>query len=440
MTCTLRPEDAALVPFLGGDRLVPGLLRGKVLYLLRSLPHSSLTLLAAATADETGAPVRALDTDAMADAVLPLLPPEGPLCEALVRLLASRFGVRLPLGYWSEKDLPAPMRMRWRMVDRRGRELFATRDEAEIAEFRAEHERLAPGTLPDAAERLFGRTPPRFLEPLEIACVGSRPIVVWASVGTPRCGPENGDAEHKRGGVRGGAQPLSRCRLFPTETAARAAHRAGVAAACSAAQNLGTPPGASPLLAQCLERAALEVFGADPLPRTAADIAARGADGAPRVRQLARDLRALAEAVEALSRDCLDALEDAAPRLKPESARDVAEQLGWLCPPDFAAATPSLRLAEFPRYLEAVLRRLERARLDPAGDARRMAPVRATWERYVALVRDREESPPFDEIAAERYRWLVEEFRVATFAQALGTPEPASRPRLDRLWAGVLRT
>ena len=413
LTCTLRPEDAALVPLLGGDRLVPGLLRAKVLYLLRSLPHSSLTLLAAATAEETGASVRALDTDAMADAVLPLLPPEGPLREALVRLLASRFGVRLPLGYWSEADLPAPMRMRWRVVDRRGRELFATRDEAEIAEFRAEHERLAPGTLPDAAERLFGRTPPRFLEPIEIARVGSRPVVARAAIGP---------------------------RLFPTEAAARAAHRAGVAAACRAAQNLGTPPGASPLLAQCLERAALEVFGADPLPRTAAEIEARGAEGAPRVRQLARDLRALAEAVEALSRDCLDALEDVAPRLKPESARDVAEQLGWLCPPDFAAATPSLRLAEFPRYLEAVLRRLERARLDPAGDARRMAPVRAAWERYVSLVRDREESPPFDEQAAERYRWLVEEFRVATFAQALGTPEPASRPRLDRLWAGVLRT
>ncbi|MBQ3811843.1 MAG: DUF3418 domain-containing protein, partial [Kiritimatiellae bacterium] len=99
---------------------------------------------------------------------------------------------------------------------------------------------------------------------------------------------------------------------------------------------------------------------------------------------------------------------------------------------------PVARLAEFPRYLEAVLRRLTRASLDPAGDARRMAPVRAAWERYVSLVADRDGNPPFDEAAAERYRWLVEEFRVATFAQALGTPEPASRQRLDRLWAEVV--
>ena len=57
---------------------------------------------------------------------------------------------------------------------------------------------------------------------------------------------------------------------------------------------------------------------------------------------------------------------------------------------------------------------------------------------FAALVGDREGSPPFDEAAAERYRWLVEEYRVAVFAQALGTVEPASRQRLDRLWAEVV--
>ncbi len=425
VTCTLRPEQTALVPLLGGDRLVPGLLRDKVLYRLRTLPHSSLTLLAAATAETTGAPVRALDTDAMADAVLPLIPPEGPLGEALVRLLAARFGVRLPLGFWrDETDLPDAMRLRWRVVDRRGRELFATRDEAEIAEFRAEHERLAPGSLPSPAELLFGAAPPPpWLERLELGRIGSRPIAAWPALAAA-------------GGL--GGSPPGRWVLFPTAAAALASHRAGVAAACRAAQNLALPPGASPLLAQCAERAALEVFAADPLPRTPAELAARGRDGAPRYRSLVRDLRPLAEAVDALAQDCLDALDAAAPRLRPESARDIAEQLGWLRPPDFAAATPSARLAEYPRYLEAVLKRLERARLDPAGDARRMAPVRAAWERYTALVSDRDAAPPFDESAAERYRWLVEEFRVATFAQTLGTPEPASRPRLDRLWAEVV--
>ena len=43
-----------------------------------------------------------------------------------------------------------------------------------------------------------------------------------------------------------------------------------------------------------------------------------------------------------------------------------------------------------------------------------------------------------DEAAAERYRWLVEEYRVAVFAQSLGTAVPASRQRLDRLWKEVV--
>ena len=67
-----------------------------------------------------------------------------------------------------------------------------------------------------------------------------------------------------------------------------------------------------------------------------------------------------------------------------------------------------------------------------------MGPVREAWGRYAALVGDREGNPPFDEAAAERYRWLVEEYRVAVFAQSLGTAVPASRQRLDRLWAEVV--
>lgn len=36
---------------------------------------------------------------------------------------------------------------------------------------------------------------------------------------------------------------------------------------------------------------------------------------------------------------------------------------------------------------------------------------------------------------ATRFRWLVEEFRVSLFAQELGTAEPVSAAKLDRLVA-----
>ncbi len=39
--------------------------------------------------------------------------------------------------------------------------------------------------------------------------------------------------------------------------------------------------------------------------------------------------------------------------------------------------------------------------------------------------------------ALERFRWLLEEFRVSLFAQHLGTSEPVSAVRLERAWDEV---
>ena len=137
-----------------------------------------------------------------------------------------------------------------------------------------------------------------------------------------------------------------------------------------------------------------------------------------------------------MARECLEKIERLP--LRRETAQDAAEQLGWLCPPNFAASVPSRRLAEFPRYLEALDRRLDAAVANGLRDLGKTREVRRAWERYAALVGARASSPPYDEEAAERYRWLVEEFRVATFAQALGTAEKVSAPRLDRLWESVV--
>jgi ATP-dependent helicase HrpA len=38
---------------------------------------------------------------------------------------------------------------------------------------------------------------------------------------------------------------------------------------------------------------------------------------------------------------------------------------------------------------------------------------------------------------AQRYRWMLEEYRVSLFAQALGTREPVSAKRLRELWEQV---
>src|SRR5690606_37926502 len=51
---------------------------------------------------------------------------------------------------------------------------------------------------------------------------------------------------------------------------------------------------------------------------------------------------------------------------------DVREQLEGLVHPGFLRDTPGSALAQMPRYLDAILRRIERALRDPARDQARM--------------------------------------------------------------------
>ena len=77
--------------------------------------------------------------------------------------------------------------------------------------------------------------------------------------------------------------------------------------------------------------------------------------------------------------------------------------------------------------------RLERARNAPASDAAKDARLMPYWTRYVDAVTGANKGP-FDPVALQRYRWLVEEYRISLFAQELKTSEPVSPPRLDAAW------
>jgi ATP-dependent helicase HrpA len=104
----------------------------------------------------------------------------------------------------------------------------------------------------------------------------------------------------------------------------------------------------------------------------------------------------------------------------------LTRDLEALFPRDFLSATPYAQLAHFPRYLKGLKLRAERARKNLAKDAERaaqLAPYGAAAEKF----RTRE--------GGEAFRWLVEEFRVSLFAQELGTAEPVSAVKLDRVLA-----
>jgi ATP-dependent helicase HrpA len=99
-----------------------------------------------------------------------------------------------------------------------------------------------------------------------------------------------------------------------------------------------------------------------------------------------------------------------------------------LVPPDFLRVTPYAQLAHFPRYLKTLRLRADRWRQNPAKDAERAAQL-APYMAAVAKVQAQDGGGAF--------RWLVEEFRVSLFAQELGTAEPVSAVKLDRLMAAL---
>ncbi len=108
---------------------------------------------------------------------------------------------------------------------------------------------------------------------------------------------------------------------------------------------------------------------------------------------------------------------------------DVATQLEGLVYPGFLSDHGALRLRELPRYLSAVVYRLQRLPQSGARDDEHRATVQRFQRRIEQLPQRVRGSA-----AAARYRWGVEELRVSLFAQPLGTAGKVSPKRLERLW------
>jgi ATP-dependent helicase HrpA len=97
----------------------------------------------------------------------------------------------------------------------------------------------------------------------------------------------------------------------------------------------------------------------------------------------------------------------------------------------FVADTGWQGLAELPRYLQGIERRLDRLPANAQRDRQLADQVAYVWEEYRRTL-DRLPAAVAESDAARRIRWMIEELRVSYFAQALGTPYPVSEKRILR--------
>jgi ATP-dependent helicase HrpA len=110
---------------------------------------------------------------------------------------------------------------------------------------------------------------------------------------------------------------------------------------------------------------------------------------------------------------------------------DVKAQLAGLVFPGFVSRTGTARLAHLPRYLRGALDRVAALPDNPGRDRQRMTE----FERAAAVYAEAGGTIPPDADAPPAIvhtRWLLEEYRVSLFAQALGTAEPVSLQRIGK--------
>ena len=437
--------------------LVPGMLRDKVLALIKSLhqrPRSRLMPLAE-FADEFVA------STAFGD---------GSLMDALLAAVRERTQLAVQRTDFKAEQLGAHLFMNLRVADEHGRQLGNGRD---IAGLKAELGGQARSAFQALAAIKLGATsasaaPAPMATAAAPAATGRG--VTAQIVPTPAAAPSPDAARYtdwsfgelpelleiRRAGQTLIGFPALMDRLthvevevFDEPLVASARHRAGLRRLVAlqlreplryleknipelnkmgtAFMALGT---LEELREQIIEVALDRAFMAEPLPVDARSFRARVDEGRARLNLVAQEV-ARQSAVVLLEWSAVQRkLKDSRP--SKEVADDIAAQLARLLPKHFVTRTPWAALQHLPRYLKAIALRLDKLKADPSRDEARMAELRPLEQRYLRRVAELRGA---SHERMDEYRWLLEELRVGLFAQELRTREPVSAKRLDKVWA-----
>ncbi len=145
----------------------------------------------------------------------------------------------------------------------------------------------------------------------------------------------------------------------------------------------------------------------------------------------------LVEPILTARNELLLMLDEPAPATWSMAREDERTHISSLVAPGFAAEVPPARLAEFPRYIEAARRRLDRLRGSGLDRDRTRREEFEGWRRLhadrVAKLAAMGRLDPRLEV----FGWMLEEYRVHLFAQELGTASRVSPSALKAAWREI---
>ncbi|NOG55991.1 MAG: ATP-dependent RNA helicase HrpA [Planctomycetes bacterium] len=411
------------------DWLIPGWLEEKVMGMIKGLPKSLRTVFMPAK-------------EYAAWFVANVEYGRGRLVDALSEQLGHKAHVEVPADAWSQDALEPYLRMKIRVVDRKGRSLARGEDPGKIrARLRGETEQ-AMRDMGAKKYRQKGLTA-WTIEPLprDIA-IAKRDLSLAAYPGLVDNGRSVSvqlfsSAEAAAASHRGGVRRLGMLALN-NELADQARNLPGFHAMSLQYVSLGT---ADELRRELIVYAAdLAFFGNDEPEKVAAAIRSKGdfdrmvADGATRLHTtVGRACTMTARILDVYQQVDLK-LSEEMPSAWEHALDEIERQLGYLLCQSFLVSVPSQWLEQFPRYLSGILARIEKlGKKGPSNDARLMADLSPMWQwcqkqRAHLLSQQRVDGP------LEYFRWMIEEMRISIFAQELGTMVPVSFKRLNEHW------
>ena len=410
------------------DWLVPGLLREKIVELIRTLPKPLRVQFV---------PV----TDTADVAIATLKPSLVPLVDALSEFLGRQTGAAVPRSAFDPTAIPAYLHLNFRVMDEQrktlatGRDLNAIRRELGMAA--KESFAAMPKTSFSRANLVrwdFGDLPAS----VEVKRDGMTFLGYPALVdrGTSASLELLDSAEAAKESMRSGVR-----RLFMTQVRdeLRYAERnlPGIEAMSLNYATLSSYADLKADLLQAIADRSLSFTGDTALIRTQTEFVRIAEEAWRRLNTSTKEVCQIVAQILAEYQPLQRRLSEAfAPMLHP-AIRDMREQLAHLVYKGFILRIPWTQLQHLPRYIEGLSVRLKK--LTNAGlprDEQSQLTAIPLWKQYLSrLEKHRREGLRDPELMT--YRWMIEELRISLFAQELKTPVPISVPRVERQWEKV---
>ena len=152
----------------------------------------------------------------------------------------------------------------------------------------------------------------------------------------------------------------------------------------------------------------------------------------------------IANEIESLLITMLPLLSDIRKTLKKQNlagvhaVADINQQVATLFAQESLAGVPMEWLQHYPRYLKAILMRLEKLPLNPAKDKESLSVLNKLEQRLTDFPYQWSDLPLSAQEEIWKHRFMLQEYRVSLFSQQLKTIFPVSDKRIDTHWKDLV--